>query len=284
MNQGYCGKDCTQCTAREQLNCPGCQNGPGRTLSDECEIALCCRSKNHQCCDTCTNSRYCGKRSRRDNMPERRAQKAAAEAEKMARLKQTAPFLGKWLGILFWLIIPSTLASLLSTEALADFVPELYLFGKILTTLCSLAYGGILLRLSGHCSQYLRGGICRLVAAAAGVLIAFNASNGKLPNGLMVLVLIIGALAGIVSSYFEFTGHSAVLEEVNREQSRKWSLLWKWTIAAYIAPFASLLLMLISVVLGLIVFMLTLLGMVAVNIVALVYLYKTAKIFREYGK
>ena len=63
---------------------------------------------------------------------ERRARKLAEQEAKRAELARKAPFLGRWLWILFWMVIPSTVASLLAMDAMAGWAPGVYLFGKYL--------------------------------------------------------------------------------------------------------------------------------------------------------
>ena len=52
MSNTYCGKNCNECTLKEELNCPGCLAGPG-AMGGGCELAACCRTKGHENCSTC---------------------------------------------------------------------------------------------------------------------------------------------------------------------------------------------------------------------------------------
>ena len=99
--EGICGRMCDACTWKEQLDCPGCQDGPGRRFSGGCPIADCCREKGHTACVTCTFSTGCALRRR--DMPQNRLWAVEAERERRARLDRNAPVLAKWLWLLFWL-------------------------------------------------------------------------------------------------------------------------------------------------------------------------------------
>ena len=80
--EGICGRMCDACTWKEQLDCPGCQDGPGRRFSGGCPIADCCREKGHTACVTCTFSTGCALRRR--DMPQNRL----AEALTLPALEQ----------------------------------------------------------------------------------------------------------------------------------------------------------------------------------------------------
>ena len=97
--EGICGRMCDACTWKEQLDCPGCQDGPGRRFSGGCPIADCCREKGHTACVTCTFSTGCALRRR--DMPQNRLWAMEAERERRARLDRNAPVLAKWLWLLF---------------------------------------------------------------------------------------------------------------------------------------------------------------------------------------
>lgn len=52
MGDTYCGKLCEDCQFKDNLQCPGCKTGPGKTWMTECELAKCCMDKGHQNCTT----------------------------------------------------------------------------------------------------------------------------------------------------------------------------------------------------------------------------------------
>lgn len=76
--------------------------------------------------------------------------------------------------------------------------------------------------------------------------------------------------------------HSIVLTGVDNELSKKWEVLWKWYIGLFLGMFGCIIVMLIAPVLGAIAILGCAIGTIVVSILKLVYLYHTAKIFREY--
>lgn len=130
MGDTYCGKLCEDCQFKDNLQCPGCKTGPGKTWMTECELAKCCMDKGHQNCTTCSYSTSCGKLRGRDNEPERRLERRSYEQEKQKKIADKADFLGKWLWILFWLIIPSIISSIMTEENVAERFPALNLPDK----------------------------------------------------------------------------------------------------------------------------------------------------------
>ena len=119
--EGICGRMCDACTWKEQLDCPGCQDGPGRRFSGGCPIADCCREKGHTACVTCTFSTGCALRRR--DMPQNRLWAVEAERERRARLDRNAPVLAKWLWLLFWLVTPSVFSNILTMDTVAGAFP-----------------------------------------------------------------------------------------------------------------------------------------------------------------
>ena len=281
MAETYCGKTCAECGQKEALNCPGCKAGPGRSFGGDCELAKCVRNKSHETCDTCVSRANCGTLRGRDSMPDYRRRRMEAEAERKAAIARRAQVLGKWLWILFWLIVPSEIAGLMTNENIGGMIPALYYPGQILGALCSLAYGIILLRLADQDDDYRAAGICSLIAGFVSVLIAFIAGPGEAP-GWTLLVTLPAAVVGLVGEYKELTAHAGVLGDADREQSEKWLRLRNWYIGMYGAMVGSLLALFIIPLLGALAILAAAIGLVVVSIVKLVYLYRTAKFFRAY--
>ena len=281
MAETYCGKNCAECSKREELNCQGCKAGPGRQFGGDCELAKCVREKGHETCETCGFKGNCGTLRSRESMPDYRIRKIESEKMRKAAIAKRAPVLGKWLWVIFWLIIPSTFGSIMAHETTAKILPGLFMPGQIINAICSLIYGAILLKLGSEEDRYRTAGICALIAGASSALAAMI--NGGSDGATWILIFTIpAAIVAIVGEYNEYMAHSAVLSGVDNELSEKWEVLWKWYIGLFAGIFGSILLMLIIPVLGAIAVIGTTIGTVVVSILKLVYLYRTAKIFREY--
>ena len=281
MAETYCGKSCEECTKKELLNCSGCKTGPGRQFGGDCELAKCVRDKGHETCETCGFKGNCGTLRSRESMPDYRIRKIEAEVMRKEAIAKRAPILGKWLWIIFWLVIPSSIGSIMSHETTAKILPGLVMPGQIINAICSLTYGAILMKLGSEEDRYRTAGICALIAGAASALAAII--NGGSDGTAWILIFTIpAAIVGIVGEYNEYMGHSAVLSGVDNELSEKWEVLWKWYIGLFLGIFGSILLLLIIPVLGAIAVIGTTIGTVVVSILKLIYLYRTAKIFREY--
>ena len=277
--ENYCGKDCGACTWRESQTCPGCQNGPGRALSGECEIAKCCREKGHENCNTCSFHSNCWTLKGRERAPEFRQQAAERRAEERRRLEKKAPLVGKWLWILFWLVIPGTIASLMTHESVVEWAPALQFPGEILNAVCSFAYGLILLKLAPVVQRYRTAAYCVLVAAGVGLVLTLLGSEQSSP--LWWLLMLLAAAVGLAAEYQEYHAHAEALAGADRDLSEKWYKLWKWYIGSMGAVLASILVILIVPFLGLLVTLAALIAVLVVGILKLVYLYRTAKWFRD---
>lgn len=282
MADTYCGKSCAECTRRESLNCPGCQTGPGRFLNGDCVIASCCRDKGHETCFTCTyhgNFVNCIKYSRRQEIPEDFLRKQKEEQRKKERLAKQAPVLGKWLWILFWLFIPAEVSGIMASEILEQ-VLALNLSGNILSVACDLVYALILLKLAREEYMYHTAGVCALICAAANVLVLIFFDGQT--DGWANLITLPAGVFGFVGMYHEFQAHSTVVHGIDPGLSEKWTKLWTWYWMSIAAMFGSLVVMLLSVTLGVIVILAAAAVVLVVGILKLVYLYRTARVFRTY--
>lgn len=215
-------------------------------------------------------------------MTENYCGKSCTECTKNERLAKDAPILGKWLWLLFWLIVPNAVVALITTDAVAAQYPDLYFIGQILSAVLSAAYGFILLQMTQQDFQYKTAGILCLVASAVGAVI-FLVSGTSEPPAWTLVISIPAAVISLVGEYYEFMAHSAVVNDIDRELALKWEQLWKWNIKCYAALIASIVLMTILPIIGLIALLIGAIGLAVVSITKLVYVYRTAKRFREYS-
>ena len=83
------------------------------------------------------------------------------------------------LDALLWLVVPGTIAGLMSDDTLSAYWPGLVIPGEILGFLCTVAYGLFLLKLAGVNERYRTAGICLLVSTVVSTpvtLLAFGAA------------------------------------------------------------------------------------------------------------
>jgi len=160
-------------------------------------------------------------------------------------------------------------------------VPVLRIVGLVLRAVCSVAVGVIFLRLTSEEEHYRSAGICALVAGVASILVACFSGGAKAPTWTLA-ISIPSAIVGMVGEYHEFTAHSVVLTGLDNRLSQQWSSLWKWYIGTYCALIGSVLLIIISPILGLLVSIVAAIGLVIVSLLKLGYLYQTASAFRSY--
>ena len=199
------------------------------------------------------------------------------------RWTDKAPFLGQWLWVLFWLAVPQAMASLLMSSLFSSqSLP--YLLGQILQVVYLLGCGLVLLKLSSQIARYRTAGICFLVGGminAAFSIIPVPAAGSALAVW-GSLIIVAGGIFLMVGEYHEYMGHSELLEGVDWELSDKWRKLWKWYIGCFIALLSSIVVVTFSPFLGLLVTLAAIIGLLVIMIVKLVYLYRTAMIFRNW--
>ena len=198
--------------------------------------------------------------------------------------REDAAALAGRLKVLFWLVVPGTIAGFLSDEALSAHWPDLASLGEILGILCSVVYGLLLLSLAKVNGGYRAAGACTLFVVAAGVIVQVLTESGDpyMKDGGALMVALLSGVAALVGEYTECTSHAEALEPVDLELSGKWRRLWKWYIGTYLGSVGSIVVVMIFGPLGLLVMLASIIGMMVVAILKLVYLWRTARTFREY--
>ena len=195
------------------------------------------------------------------------------------RKAEKAQFLGKWLWILFWLFIPGVIASIMVNENIASLFPALFVPGQILQTVCQLIYGAILIKASDWDSRYRISGVIVIAANILSIALEYVFAGNE---EVLLLMLIPLGIAGLVGEYYEYMAHSDVVKEFDEEIAAKWKKLWKWYIGSFGLMVLSIVLMFITAILGLLAMLVSAIALIVVSILKLVYLYRTAKAFRDY--
>lgn len=276
MSETYCGKSCDECKYRESLGCPGCTAGPGAPYSGSCRLASCCRERGHERCRMCLDRGSCEMLKRRGSMPEDRAREEAERAAFDARNREKCAFLGKWLWALFMLIVPAIIG-----DVIGIFPGIVGLLGSVISLAVSITYGVILLRLSRESRNYLIAGICYFAAAVLMFASVPFLADENLFNENIVIVLVMVFLAvpfAFLSEFKEYNAHRAVLDGIDDELAEKWRKLIFW----YIFSIAGRVLGNMIPVFGGLILLPASIANIAVKILKLVYLHRTALAFREY--
>lgn len=280
MAETYCGKSCAECAQKETMNCPGCKAGPGRQFAGDCELAKCVRSKGHETCETCGFRGNCGTLRGREGVPELRRRKLALLEEEKAVAARRAPVLGRWIWILFWLFIPGEIASIMSNDTVTQWLPGLLLPGRILGAAVNIGYALILMKLAAEEERYRKAGIFSLIAWGLNLLATVIA--GPAESSWTLLLTLPAGIIALIGEYNEYMAHSAVLTGVNRELSENWENLWKWYMGSFAVMIGSVVILLIIPILGALIVVASALAVLVVGIMKIVYLYRTAKAFREF--
>lgn len=275
--EGYCGKDCASCGWKERLRCAGCEEGLGRRFSGPCEIAACCREKGHRRCDTCGHVSGCPRWAGREEVPARELRRREAERARQETLAEQAPILGKWLWLLFWLVVPREAGGLLAA-VLGRFVPWMNGLGTALVLGCALASSFFFWKLGPVRREYRAAALCQTA------VIALNLPRQLLSEGHPALTVIGLAIIGLglYRDYRAYSAHAQALGGVDDGLAEKWRRLWKYTVWDMCGMAASLLLLLMSPALGLLLVIICSLGLLVLAALEMVCLWRTARVFREY--
>ncbi len=273
----YCGKECDTCTYKSELGCSGCQSGPGRVISGDCKLARCCRDKGHETCETCGHRRNCGTWLDKGSIPKQRIERKQEEKEKEALIERRAPFLGKWIWILFWLIVPQVIANFITSDFMVRLAPTLEKVGQMGRFFCMISYVLILFLISKEHKNYVFAAVLRLVNLSMNLLHLFVGIED-----VYVLIMLGGVQMAVmlISEYHEYKAHAELVMVVDGNLSGQWDNFWKWNRYSCIGFIVSLFLVFLIPSLGGLMMLASLIGILVAGVKKLVCLYRTAQAFR----
>ena len=273
----YCGKDCTACTYREELSCTGCQSGPGRVISGDCKLAHCCRDKGHETCVTCALKRNCGTWLDKGSIPKQRIERMQEEREKQNIIARRAPFLGKWLWILFWLFVPQVIANFMTGDTMAALAPALVKPGQIGLIICMIIRVIVLLIISREHGSYRLAAILGMVSVAVDVVLQMS---GMEDVYILFMLAVVQLVIMLFSEYYEYKAHTDVVMLVNAVISAQWDNYWKWNMYSLIGIGVSMFLIFLIPGVAALAMLASAIGLLVAGIKKLVCLYRTAKSFK----
>ena len=283
----YCGKSCTDCAIREELGCKGCKQTDHRDTTG-CAIARCCQGKNLTSCSDCGYHKNCGALRRADTTAAQRLQAHRQEAAKQQRILQRkqekqawvqthAPRLGRWLWAMFCLLIATNVADLLS------FVPGLELPATGLNAAFGFLYAACAFPLSPAHPGYRKAALFGMVSALLG-LCGNLAQQTSIGDFLQLLVLLPASLTVLAFQYHLMGAFADTVADFDATLSHRWQTLRKWHIGIQLsAPLMILygIMPALSIIFGAPLLLLLLpIAYLIIALLYLLYLYRTAQLFR----
>ena len=171
-------------------------------------------------------------------------------------------------------------------SAFVEWMPVLYLPGQTLQIACLVIYNLVLLKMSPAERRYRTAGICGMISAGMTVVLLLIPGSGE-SVAWTALLAFPAAIVAFAGEYYEYTGHAEVLSGVDLILSEKWRKLWRWYVGLLIAAVAGILILFMGLmafavlIIGAVVILAAAIGILVVGILKLVYLYRTAKVFRN---
>lgn len=270
MSYTYCGKQCENCSQKVQLGCSDCRTGPGKAYSAECAIAKCCVTRGHHDCSDCVNASTCMHLKGCGDAAELRLKKRQNDVAVLRGRLERSTVLGIWLTVAFWLMIASIVVGLVlafSEGTMADIISALF----------SVAYAAILVKMGDISRSFRLAGIFGIVCAVCNFL-------GAISEPMAALFSLVAMIVGFVWEYYEFLGYAEVTEELDPELSQKWRTLWGWQFGCLCAVAIGTLFTLMGLLLAALVVLVAAVASLVISIIKLVYIYQSAKLFKEYAE
>ena len=274
MAETYCGKSCADCADRTKLKCPGCKMGPGKPYTGECSITRCCVTRGFRSCEECSTASTCFQWKHRDGVSAERLKQRDADTAAMIACVRENTFLGKWLWVLFWMVIISIVVNFVFE--LIGIMSDMTLAAELVSAVLSVCYAAVLLRLSSSSYCFRVAGICSIIAVVFSLLGTFLA--GSVFGTLFTLA---GLIPSLVGRYQEFVGYSEITEDRDERLSGKWKVMWYLSFGSMVLLAICLILTLLGSLLGALLTIVTAVASLIVEIYKIAFLYQTARLFRS---
>ena len=197
---------------------------------------------------------------------------ATALAERKLFPAEHALLLGKYLPILFWIIIATAAVGLVTNRTGG-------VLNAVKLLVQSVATGWVMLKLSPVHDGYRLAGILDIAGGVIGFITELVPTD-RSSAGLLILLLLPSLAITFIAMYQEYNAHADVMEHTDGEFADKWRALWKWTIGLLIGLVPCLVLVAVAAGFGLLVMLLDAIGLVVTAVLYAVYLWRMAKRFR----
>lgn len=268
MAESYCMKSCAECG-----QCAGCRGG---AFASRCEIAKCCREKNHENCESCTRMTVCITRKGRDNMPARVYEQDRREAERLVSLRANAGVMAKWTKVIFWFTIASLAVSFLGF--LEEAIPAISWGILAARTALALVVAFGYWQMQGICGGFRTYAVLSLISN--GITLAAY----MLPEGGVLTVFMFAAMVlSVIAFRTEYLAFHDALSGIDEDMSDKWLRQWNLFKISLLLTFGGLLSCVILSVWGLVIPFAGMGILLFVVIREYVYLYQTAEVCSRYS-
>lgn len=197
-----------------------------------------------------------------------------ADAQSQLDFLRKSERLGERLRSLFWLVIVSLVVTFMLV--IMESLPGMKVTGELISAGFSIGYALILLKLEQDSYCFKISGICKIVC------VAFNLIGLLFADTLVSTLVTLGALIpSFIAQYQEYMGYSEVTENVDDDISRRWRTVWFLSLGSLIGIAAGLILTLFGSLLGAFLTLVAAVAVLVAEILKIVFLYKTAQLFRS---
>lgn len=288
MNQAYCGKSCETCADKQQFQCSGCITADQPNGPDACPIARCCIEKQRSSCDGCQQMDGCAHYASREKVAAERKlewehQKylERVNQDRLNEKKGKVGNLAKWLMVLFALNLCGIVSRIVFDFFSLEDAPVMYFIGLGINILIALITGYAYNRLGDENQKYEKIAWVCWAQAFGGTAVMLGLIYMPYFSALWVLIALVLLVLSLMTIFWEMRAHSEVLVGVDNRMAEKWDTLRKWTLGLMIADIFLVVAQFIPV-LGVLLYLAMALADIVINIVASVYRYQTAKIFKAH--
>lgn len=214
------------------------------------------------------------------NAAQSRAQAEEKSKEKFQQLRRDSRLLGRWLYVAFWLVIVSTIVN--AAVALLGVNGDIQLYTNVASIVVGIMNALIFLKIATSSEWFRLAGIFGIAGTLLSAIMLFVTTQL-----LVALCTLAATVCSFVYEYQQFMGYIEVTEEIDNTLSQKWSKLWLFYMICLGAAIGAVVLALLGSVLAALASLLALvsaLGAIPIAVIKVVYLYRSAIIFRRYAQ
>ena len=188
-----------------------------------------------------------------------------------------APLMAKWLMTMFWANIAHIIINFIKIESSVVYTT----IQNILIAICVLLICLSLFKMRGEDERYGRAALFQLIPLVINLIPTLVMDSYNTLVWLSVLVSLIAAVFSLLATYNEYHAHSCIVGGLDSELGDRWQKLWVWQVIGITGTVLSLFIAALGAAgLGAVLVLIVTIYVLVIQIIYLVTLYRSAKVYR----
>ncbi len=198
----------------------------------------------------------------------------SAETIRREERARRAAVMGKWMWLLFWVVLVSVGANLVAT------LLELKWLENTVDVVSKLAYAAILLQMAGEDGAYKKAALYTAATVVVLKLVGLLPQETLGQSVVFLVASLVPLALAVYASYLEYYAHGRMID-MNSALSKSWRQLWKLEVVSAGLTIGGAVLAAVAVMLGALVMLGGSMFTIVTGVMKITYLYRSAQLFRK---